>query len=84
VTLGHKSAGTDHGTAGPVVLAGPGVKGGLVGATPSLLELDPKHGDLRVGVDFRRAYAGVLHDWLGLPAEPVVGKGVERLRLFRG
>jgi uncharacterized protein (DUF1501 family) len=78
------SAGTDHGTAAPVFLAGPSVKAGLVGSTPSLLDLDPKHGDLRVGVDFRRIYAGVLHDWLGLPAEAVVGKGVERLALFRG
>src|SRR5262249_24125468 len=41
------SAGTDHGTAGPVFLAGAGVQGGLVGATPSLLDLDPEHGDLR-------------------------------------
>jgi uncharacterized protein (DUF1501 family) len=66
-----------------VFLAGAGVKGGLVGTTPSLLELDPKHGDLKVGIDFRRVYAGVLSDWLGLSAEPVVGKGVERLTLFR-
>jgi uncharacterized protein (DUF1501 family) len=78
------SAGTDHGTAAPVFLAGAGVKAGLVGSTPSLLDLDPKHGDLRVGVDFRRIYAGVLQDWLGLPAEEVVGKGVEKLALFRG
>src|SRR5262249_47184067 len=35
------SAGTDHGTSGPVFLAGPNVNGGLVGATPSLLDLDP-------------------------------------------
>jgi uncharacterized protein (DUF1501 family) len=77
------SAGTDHGTAGPVLLAGGAVKGGLVGRTPSLTDLDPKHGDLKVGIDFRRIYASVLHDWLGLPAEPVVGKGFERLPLFR-
>jgi uncharacterized protein (DUF1501 family) len=77
------SAGTDHGTSAPVFLAGPGVKGGLVGTTPSLLELDPKHGDLKVHVDFRRVYATVLSDWLGLPAEAVVGKGVEQVPLFR-
>ncbi|HZW29367.1 MAG TPA: DUF1501 domain-containing protein [Isosphaeraceae bacterium] len=35
------SAGTGHGTSGPVFLAGPSVQGGLVGATPSLLDLDP-------------------------------------------
>ena len=77
------SAGTDHGTAGLVLLAGGAVKSGLVGEAPSLLELDPRHGDLKVGVDFRRVYATVLHDWLGLPAEAVVGKGFERLGLFR-
>jgi uncharacterized protein (DUF1501 family) len=78
------SAGTDHGTAAPVFLAGGGLKGGVVGETPSLVDLDPNHGDLKVGVDFRRVYAGVLHDWLGISAEEVVGKGVERLSLFRG
>jgi uncharacterized protein (DUF1501 family) len=77
------SGGTDHGTAAPVFLAGPGVKGGLVGATPSLLDLDPKHGDLRCSLDFRRIYAAVLNDWLGLPAKGVLGGSFERLPLFR-
>ncbi len=76
------SAGTDHGTSGPVFLAGPNVKGGLVGATPSLLDLDPKHGDLKTAVDFRRIYAGVLEDWLGLPARAALGGDFERLTLF--
>jgi uncharacterized protein (DUF1501 family) len=78
------SAGTDHGTAGPVFLAGRAVKGGLVGATPSLLDLDPKHGDLRRSLDFRQIYAGVLEDWLGLQAKDAVGGSWERLPLFRG
>jgi uncharacterized protein (DUF1501 family) len=78
------SAGTDHGTAGPVFLAGPGVKGGLVGSTPSLLDLDPKHGDLKVGLDFRRVYATVLEKWLGLPSNPALGGTFEPLPLFRG
>jgi uncharacterized protein (DUF1501 family) len=77
------SAGTDHGTAGPVFLAGPGVKGGLVGATPSLLDLDPKHGDLRRSLDFRQVYATVLDGWLGLPAKEVLGDTFERLPLLR-
>jgi uncharacterized protein (DUF1501 family) len=77
------SAGTDHGTAGPVFLAGPGVKAGLVGRAPSLLDLDPKVGDLRTTVDFRRVYASVLEDWLGLPAQAAVGGTFERLPLFR-
>jgi uncharacterized protein (DUF1501 family) len=76
------SAGTDHGTAGPVFLAGPGVRPGLVGATPSLLQLED--GDLKVGLDFRRVYAGVLEGWLGLPSRPALGGAFERLPLFRG
>jgi uncharacterized protein (DUF1501 family) len=78
------SAGTDHGTAGPVFLAGPGVKGGLVGATPSLVDLDPGHGDLRRSLDFRQVYATVLEHWLGLPASDALGGTFERLPLFRG
>jgi uncharacterized protein (DUF1501 family) len=77
------SQGTDHGTAGPVFLAGPAVKGGAVGATPSLLDLDPKHGDLRRSLDFRQVYATVLDGWLGLPAKEVLGDEFERLPLFR-
>jgi uncharacterized protein (DUF1501 family) len=77
------SAGTDHGTSGPVFLAGPNVKGGLVGATPSLLDLDPKHGDLKTVIDFRRIYATVLDDWLGLPSKEALGGAFEPLPLFK-
>jgi uncharacterized protein (DUF1501 family) len=76
------SAGTDHGTAGPVFLAGHGVKGGLVGAAPSLLDL--QDGDLKVGLDFRRVYVTVLEDWLCLPSKAALGQTFERLPLFHG
>jgi uncharacterized protein (DUF1501 family) len=79
----NSSQGTDHGTAGPVFLAGPSVKAGLVGAMPKLLDPDPKHGDLRVGLDFRRVYATVLESWLGLPAKAALGAEFEKLPLFR-
>jgi uncharacterized protein (DUF1501 family) len=75
------SYGTDHGTAGPVFLAGGRVHGGLVGATPSLGDLE--NGDLRTGIDFRRVYATALEDWLGLPARMVLAGDFERLPLFR-
>jgi uncharacterized protein (DUF1501 family) len=75
------SAGTDHGTAGPLFLAGPKVKPGLVGATPSLLDL--QEGELKVGLDFRRAYVTLLEDWLGLPAKSALNADFERLPLFR-
>jgi uncharacterized protein (DUF1501 family) len=77
------SAGTDHGTSGPVFLAGPNVEGGLVGKTPSLLDLDPKHGDLKTTIDFRQIYATLLEDWLDLPAGTALGADFEKLPLFR-
>jgi uncharacterized protein (DUF1501 family) len=75
------SSGTDHGTAGPVFLAGPAVQAGLVGPTPSLLDL--VDGDLKTGLDFRRVYATVLEDWLKLPTRQVLGAAFERLPLVR-
>jgi len=78
------SGGTDHGTSGPVFLAGPRVRAGLVGRTPSLTDLDPEHGDLRRSLDFRQVYATVLETWLGLPARDALGDIFEPLPLFRG
>jgi uncharacterized protein (DUF1501 family) len=75
------SQGTDHGSAGPVFLAGPRVKASVVGKTPSLLDL--QDGDLKVSVDFRRVYASVLRDWLGLPDRTALGAAFEPLPLFR-
>jgi uncharacterized protein (DUF1501 family) len=79
----NSSGGTDHGTAGPVFLAGRNVRGGLVGTTPSLLDLDPNHGDLKVGIDFRQVYASLLEDWLGLPSKLALDGIFEQLPLFR-
>jgi uncharacterized protein (DUF1501 family) len=75
------SGGTDHGTAGPVFLAGPGVKGGLAGAAPSLTDL--VEGEPKMTVDFRSVYATALRDWLGLPARASLGGEFEALPLFR-
>jgi uncharacterized protein (DUF1501 family) len=75
------SAGTDHGTAGPVFLAGKRVQSGLVGSTPSLTDLQA--GDLKASLDFRRGYATVLEDWLGLPSETALADRFEPLPLFR-
>jgi uncharacterized protein (DUF1501 family) len=49
------SQGTDHGTAGPVFLAGVPVKGGYYGDQPSLTDLN--NGDLKTTTDFRAIYA---------------------------
>jgi uncharacterized protein (DUF1501 family) len=77
----NSSGGTDHGTAGPVLLAGSRVRGGLVGATPRLLDLDD--GDLKWSLDFRRVYAAVLEGWLGVSAKAVLGETFKPLPVFR-
>jgi uncharacterized protein (DUF1501 family) len=77
------SEGTDHGTSGPMFLAGPRVQPAVIGTMPSLLDLDPAHGDLRMTMDFRRVYATVLEDWFGLPADAALNGTFERLPLFR-
>jgi uncharacterized protein (DUF1501 family) len=74
------SGGTDHGTAGAVFLAGHGVRGGIVGAMPSLTDL--VDGEPKATTDFRAVYAAVLEDWLGLPAEEVLGGKFGRPALF--
>jgi uncharacterized protein (DUF1501 family) len=76
------SAGTDHGTAGPVLLAGPCVKAGLVGTTPSLEDLD-QQGELKVGIDFRQVYATVLEEWLELPSKTALAGDFKCLPLFQ-
>jgi uncharacterized protein (DUF1501 family) len=64
------SDGTDHGTAGPVLVAGAGVRGGLYGDQPSLTALDD--GDLRVTTDFRSVYGTLLERVLDTEAGRVL------------
>ncbi len=75
------SGGTDHGTAGPCFVLGPGVTGGLYGRQPSLDHLDG-NGDLVFTTDFRSLYATVLDRWLGVDPSPVLGKRYPTLGLF--
>jgi uncharacterized protein (DUF1501 family) len=75
------SAGTDHGTAGPVLLAGPNVRPGLAGSYPSLTDLDA--GDLKMTVDFRRVYATLIERWLGLSGRSALGATFEPLPLLK-
>ncbi len=67
------SDGTDHGTAGPVFIAGAPVRGGFYGDEPSLTDLD--NGDLKVTTDFRDIYAELLGAGLGSDPTPAVGAG---------
>jgi uncharacterized protein (DUF1501 family) len=67
------SQGTDHGTAGPVFIAGAPVKGGFYGDEPSLIDLND--GDLKVTTDFRDVYHELLARGLGTDPAPSVGAG---------
>jgi uncharacterized protein (DUF1501 family) len=75
------SAGTDHGSAAPMLLVGGRVRAGVVGAHPSLTDLQA--GNLRFHTDFRQVYAAVLDRWLGVPSRQVLGQEYRPVDLFR-
>ncbi len=61
----NSSHGTDHGTANNVFFMGGKLKNpGVFNEAPNLRKLDK--GDLRYTVDFRKIYASVLKNWLGV------------------
>ena len=72
------SEGTDHGTAAPLFVAGPSVKGGrFYGAPPSLTDLDD--GNLKFTTDFRSVYASVLGPVLGVDPKLALGSDFANL-----
>jgi uncharacterized protein (DUF1501 family) len=75
------SKGTDHGAAACLFVAGPSVKGGPVGDHPRLDDLDS--GDLRHAVDFRRVYATLLDQWLGVDSRAVLNGQFQHLALLK-
>lgn len=75
------SQGTDHGTAGPVFVAGAPVKGGFYGDEPSLTDLD--NGDLKATTDFRDVYCELLSTTLQTDPTPSVGAGRRSLGFLR-
>lgn len=75
------SGGTDHGSAGPMFLAGSPVAGGFYGQRSNLNDLQKNN--LKFTTDFRQVYASVLEGWLGAPAEIVLGGRFESLPMFK-
>ncbi len=71
------SKGTDHGTAAPHFLTGGKVKGGFIGAPPSLTELND--GDLVHTNDFRSLYMTMAQEWWGYSDYFLSQKGVKAL-----
>jgi uncharacterized protein (DUF1501 family) len=72
------SRGTDHGAASCLFVAGPSLRGGVVGGHPSLSDLDA--GDLKFHTDFRRVYATLLDGWLGCDSTAVLGAKWEHVK----
>ena len=66
--------GTDHGTAGPMFLAGKPVRGGQYGEPPNLANRTADDNLLHTS-DFRRVYATVTGGWLGLQDSAAVLRG---------
>ena len=67
----NSTQGTDHGTSGPVFVAGQGINGGqFFGDQPSLSKLG--NGDLATTTDFRDIYGSILEDFLDTPVGQVV------------
>jgi uncharacterized protein (DUF1501 family) len=77
------SQGTDHGSAQPMFLFGPGVKPGCHGKYPSLTDLR-RDGQLKMEVDFRSVYAAILEKWLGTKHEPILGAKYPLLDCLQG
>ncbi len=75
------SEGTDHGTAGPILIAGNDVHSGLIGEHPSLIDLD--QGDLKHHTDFRQVYAALLEQWLEVPSEHSLGGKYDAVRILK-
>ncbi len=76
------SHGTDHGTAAPMFVMGPSVKGGVYGDHPSLRPADLDQGDLKFHTDFRSVYASLLGDWLKADSNKILAGSFKTLPLI--
>ena len=57
------SRGTDHGSSAPQFVFGKNLKGGMIGRSPSMTDLE--NGRLKMQFDFRQIYATLIRDWFG-------------------
>lgn len=58
------SYGTDHGTGGPIMIFGKGVKAGVSGRAPDLSESNVTN--VEEQFDYREVYANLLQNWMGV------------------
>ncbi|MBS1652606.1 MAG: DUF1501 domain-containing protein [Bacteroidetes bacterium] len=74
------SQGTDHGTAGNVILFSGALKQkGLLNTLPSLTDLD--NGDLKFSIDFRSIYKNILQNWLQTTKEIIGDRSIKTFEI---
>lgn len=81
--IADNGAGTDHGSGGLAFVIGDSVKSGLYGEYPKLAPSDQLEGDVHFNTDFRRVYATLLEDVLGVESEPVLKQKFDKLELIK-
>lgn len=65
------SAGTDHGTAAPLMIFGSCVNAGIIGDNPEIPENPEQNEGVPMQYDFRSVYGSVLMDWFDVAQEDV-------------
>ena len=68
------SLGTDHGSAGPMFIIGPSVKGGHYGKIPDLVNGLDDGDNLKYTTDFRSVYATLIDKWLQVDSKSILRK----------
>ena len=81
--IADNGSGTDHGAGGIAMAIGESVKGGIYGEYPSLeANKQEEGGNLKFNLDFRSVYTGIVEDWLGLDAKPIIGGSFEKTKFL--
>ena len=65
------SDGTDHGTAGPMMIFGHCVNGGIIGDNPQISSSVATQEGIPMQYDFRWIYGSILMDWFDVPEASV-------------
>lgn len=65
------SDGTDHGTAGPMMIFGNCVNGGIIGDNPTISSNVANQEGVPMQYDFRWIYGSILMDWFEVPEDKV-------------
>ncbi len=80
------AAGTDHGSAAPLIVFGDCVEPGVLGQNPEIDRNVSEQEGVAMQYDFRDVYGSILEDWFKLPAagvREILHEGYQRLPILR-